>query len=343
MDTAARARLDRWTQSLFDKAERLIDLPIPDGHGVPMPGDPVRLVFALVGGSRLPVEPSAALTALIRTERDALADGEHVLWLAVGTLSFVDREVVTHVALFVLWPVVFVFVVGVTKVIAAPDRAPRLNDALVAKLAQLEVTLDPGADGSLDLVRVLESAEALCTEERSGWRVERTARLAAFSFAELDLWKDLVARDLTGPDASIPLPWLLGELAPPAIAKGDAALVLPLDADGSQAAAVSAAAAGSSFVIQGPPGTGKSQTIANLLVQCASQGMSVLVVSDRIAALEAVHKRLASVGLAEVCAIAGQPIERVSRPHVNAPAGAAVVRTRLAEVEVLFFVFFVFL
>src|SRR3569833_1280787 len=146
------------------------------------------------------------------------------------------------------------------------------------------------------------------------------------------MWKDLVARDLTGPDASIPLQGLLGERAPPAIAKGDAALVLPLDADGSQAAAVSAAAAGSSFVIQGPPGTGKSQTIANLLVQCASQGMSVLVVSDRIAALEAVHKRLASVGLAEVCAIAGQPIERVSRPHVNAPAGAAVGRTRLAEV-----------
>src|SRR3569833_1736956 len=141
------------------------------------------------------------------------------------------------------------------------------------------------------------------------------------------MWKDLVARDLTGPDASIPLQWLLGELAPPAIAKGDAALVLPRDADGSQAAAVSAAAAGSSFVIQGPPGTGKSQTIANLLVQCASQGMSVLVDSDRIAALEAVHKRLASVGIAEVCEIAGHPIERESRTHVNASSCVAVVRT----------------
>src|SRR3569832_247810 len=123
MDTAARARLDRWTQSLFDKAERLIDLPIPDGHGVPLPGDPVRLVFALVGGSRLPVEPSAALTALIRTERDALADGEHVLWLAVGTLTYADREAVTHVAPLVLWPVAFAPDAGVTKVIAAPDRS----------------------------------------------------------------------------------------------------------------------------------------------------------------------------------------------------------------------------
>ncbi|MEO8550593.1 MAG: hypothetical protein ABI678_11490, partial [Kofleriaceae bacterium] len=85
-------------------------------------------------------------------------------------------------------------------------------------------------------------------------------------------------------------------------------------------------------MLQGPPGTGKSQTIANLLVQCASQGTSVLVVSDRVAALEAVQKRLASVGLGEVCTIAGQPVERVSRPHVNAPASVTVVRTRLAEV-----------
>ena len=130
----------------------------------------------------------------------------------------------------------------------------------------------------------------------------------------------------------MPLQWLLGELAPPVLAKTDRDLVLPLDADGSQVAVVAAAAGGASFVVQGPPGTGKSQTIANLLVQCASQGMSVLVVSDRVAALEAVHERLASVGLAEVCSVAGQPIERTSRPHVNAPAGAAVVRTRLAEV-----------
>ncbi|MEP6862080.1 MAG: DUF3320 domain-containing protein [Deltaproteobacteria bacterium] len=297
-----------------------------------MPGDPVRLVFALVGGSRLPMEASPALTALVRTERDALADGEHVLWLAVGTLTYADREGATHVAPLVLWPVALAQDAGLTKVIAASDRGPRVNDALVAKLAQLGVALDTGAE--LDLVKVLESAEALCTEERAGWRVERIARLAAFSFAELDMWKDLVARDLSGPDSSVPLQWLLGELAPPVLAKpGEAQdLVLPLDADGSQVAAVAAAAAGASFVIQGPPGTGKSQTIANLLVQCASQGMSVLVVTDRIASLEAIQARLASVGLAEICSVAGQPIERVSRPHVNAPAGAAVVRTRLAEV-----------
>jgi hypothetical protein len=329
---AATARLDRWTQSLFDKADRLLDLA---DHGIAIPGDPVRLVFSLVGGSRLPLAETddPALAAVVRTGRDALADGEHVLWLAIGALTYLDqpqagREARVHTAPLVLWPIGLERDGGIVKLVASPERAPRLNDALIAayanELAQLSTT-------ELDLVHVLDAADELCAAN-PGWSTERSARLVTFSFAELDMWKDLAAKDLTGPDASVPLQWLLGELTPPALPPLATDYVVPLDADGSQMAAIAAAAAGASFVLQGPPGTGKSQTIANLLVQCASQGTSVLVVSDRVAALEAIHKRLAAVGLGEVCAIAGQPIERSSRPHVNAPAGAAVVRTRLAEV-----------
>ncbi|HEY0252427.1 MAG TPA: hypothetical protein VGC41_12920, partial [Kofleriaceae bacterium] len=75
-------------QSLFDKADRLLDLA---DHGVPIPGDPVRLVFALVGGTKIPVSDHGAL-ALYRAGRDALADGEHVLWLALGELHYLDRD-----------------------------------------------------------------------------------------------------------------------------------------------------------------------------------------------------------------------------------------------------------
>ena len=48
LQPAARARLDRWTQSLLERADRLLDLA---DHGIPIPGDPIRLVFALVGGT----------------------------------------------------------------------------------------------------------------------------------------------------------------------------------------------------------------------------------------------------------------------------------------------------
>ncbi|MBW3019385.1 hypothetical protein KY329_04345, partial [Candidatus Woesearchaeota archaeon] len=53
--------------------------------------------------------------------------------------------------------------------------------------------------------------------------------------------------------------------------------------------------------MQGPPGTGKSQTIANIVGECIARGKSVLFVSDKMAALEVVYKRLSDVGLAHFC------------------------------------------
>jgi RecA/RadA recombinase len=53
--------------------------------------------------------------------------------------------------------------------------------------------------------------------------------------------------------------------------------------------------------MQGPPGTGKSQTIANIIAECIAQGKSVLFVSDKMAALEVVYKRLGNVGVAHFC------------------------------------------
>ena len=208
MDNAALARLSRWTQSLFDKADRLLDLA---DHGISIPGDPVRLVFSLVGGSKLPLAEATepALVALVRAGRDALADGEHVLWLTVGAITYLDREGQVHTAPLVLWPVALERDGAIIKLVAAPERSPRLNDALIAKY-ELSLCSTP----ELDLAQVLAAADELCLAN-PGWSVARVARLAAFSFAELDMWKDLAATDLTGPDASVPMQWLLGELAPP--------------------------------------------------------------------------------------------------------------------------------
>src|SRR5207244_2705252 len=74
-----------------------------------------------------------------------------------------------------------------------------------------------------------------------------------------------------------------------------------LDADGSQRLCLEAAASGESFVLIGPPGTGKSQTIANLIADQIAQGKKVLFVSEKMAALEVVYKRLCAVGLGEFC------------------------------------------
>lgn len=74
-----------------------------------------------------------------------------------------------------------------------------------------------------------------------------------------------------------------------------------LDADSSQLACLAAASLGQSLVIQGPPGTGKSQTIANLIAESIGAGKTVLFVSEKMAALEVVYKRLKKAGLSDYC------------------------------------------
>jgi hypothetical protein len=61
--------------------------------------------------------------------------------------------------------------------------------------------------------------------------------------------------------------------------------------------------AGHSLVVQGPPGTGKSQLIAALVADALAHGKRVLVVSEKRAALDVVHKRLQGLGLADSTAL----------------------------------------
>ena len=74
-----------------------------------------------------------------------------------------------------------------------------------------------------------------------------------------------------------------------------------LDADSSQQQAIEAVKEGKNLVIEGPPGTGKSQTIANIISEFLANGKKVLFVSQKMAALEVVKKRLDNNGLGDFC------------------------------------------
>jgi Protein of unknown function (DUF4011)/REase_MTES_1575/AAA domain len=73
------------------------------------------------------------------------------------------------------------------------------------------------------------------------------------------------------------------------------------DADSSQHSALIDALEGKNLVIQGPPGTGKSQTIANLIALALANDKTVLFVSNKLAALEVVRRRLDQAGLGFFC------------------------------------------
>jgi len=74
-----------------------------------------------------------------------------------------------------------------------------------------------------------------------------------------------------------------------------------VDADSTQILALSDVQAGHNLVIQGPPGTGKSQTITNVIADAIDAGKKVLFVSEKMAALEVVKRRLDKIGLGDAC------------------------------------------
>src|SRR3989338_6433183 len=81
----------------------------------------------------------------------------------------------------------------------------------------------------------------------------------------------------------------------------DANSIDVLPADSSQKRAIELAKAGVTFVLQGPPGTGKSQTITNIIGALIEKNKKVLFVSQKMAALNVVQKRLQEVGLGRYC------------------------------------------
>ncbi len=383
IDPAARARLERWKLSLLDLStgNRLLDASRAR-TSVPLPGvDVVGLAAALAAGDAFSFEaaPDGAgapglhrlaapleeaelarrLTAIRRAARAQLADGGvHTMWLALGLLHWCDADGASHPAPLWLYPVELERTEdGGLQLVGSDAVEPRFNQTLGEKLRrEFDVLLEPPPEEDADLAALLDAAEGIAVT-RPGWRVERAAVLGVFSFAKLVMWSDLDARagELLGSPvvAHLAAGGGVAFAQPSAEAAGAVTrpegdppppdLLCPLDADASQLAAVAAAGAGASFVLQGPPGTGKSQTIANLIVHCVSQGKSVLFVTEKIAALEVVSQRLAAVGLGEFClelhshktrraqvaAQLGRVLERSFRPG-SGPSGDDA---RLAELR----------
>lgn len=73
--------------------------------------------------------------------------------------------------------------------------------------------------------------------------------------------------------------------------------------DESQEAALLDVQQGASLALHGPPGTGKSQVIVNLIANAMAHDKRVLVVSQKRAALDVVHKRLQALGLGRFAAL----------------------------------------
>ncbi|MCL2631783.1 MAG: DUF4011 domain-containing protein [Coriobacteriia bacterium] len=196
-------------------------------------------------------------------------------------------------------------------VLSRHDDEITANHALVQKLEVEAGIVLPQYSDELSLADYVDKITLACASMTCS--IELEVELALFSFNKINMYQDLgkhreqlaahpVVRALAG-DASM----LNRNITDLNISEFDHDALDPtkvfsvLDGDSSQQDAVQLAKHGASFVLQGPPGTGKSQTITNIIAEFLAEGKKVLFVSEKMAALEVVHRRLTQVGLGDFC------------------------------------------
>jgi very-short-patch-repair endonuclease len=269
-----------------------------------------------------PGELEKRLTHISREAKLNLEEGgANTLYLGMGFLNWYESESsdLPRKAPILLLPVVLTRdVVKSAYRLELADEDPRANVTLLQKIEadfgiKISGLKDLDTDESgLDVKAILDRVRRAILHLPK-WDVTEDLTLGLFSFNKYLMWLDLevnadkllenpVVRHLVEkpreefePGATFPDARTLDEDTHP----GDT--FCPLDADSTQMSAIHAAAKGRTFVLEGPPGTGKSQTITNLIAHTLAAGKRVLFVSEKMAALNVVRKRLENVGLGPFC------------------------------------------
>lgn len=272
------------------------------------------------------VEPKtldSRLYEIYSTARLGLEEGgANTLYLALGFLRWAEEErsEKTHMAPILLIPVTLT-----RQSVRAGYAIKRHDDEAIVNPTLLELLrqnfqlslkgLDPlPVDGSGVDVAAIWQIFRLAVKEIPRWEVlTDQVYLGIFSFTKYLMWKDLQhraeqlkknkvvnhlierPRESMATGESLLERHDLDERHPPE------SLLTPMLADSSQLNAISRAYSGADFALEGPPGTGKSQTITNLIAHFLGTGRTVLFVSEKMAALDVVHRRLVSIGLGPFC------------------------------------------
>ncbi len=270
-----------------------------------------------------PYDPLALQKRLFYAEKksaEALEEqGYTVLFLALGYIEWYDDSNKPRIAPTILIPVELK-----RASVVKPYRLKwtgeeiQFNISLREKLANsfgidLPV-LDPeGVEDKSTLLAYLERVRR-CVESKPRWRMLDSVYLDFFVFAKFVMYKDLDSAHW--PDDQ--KPWdheVIGDILDPSgedpgdvFDERNVDDGLPLsgfysimDCDPSQTAVVESAKMGRNLAVEGPPGTGKSQTISNLIAELLAKGKSVLFVSEKMAALEVVKRRIDSAGFGDFC------------------------------------------
>ncbi len=272
--------------------------------------------------------PDSEATLLARAkllDRNARIDreegGVNTMFLAIGLLKWFESATSTNerYAPLLLVPVRIEFDLNLRRLRLRRSEDESLGNITLVEKMRRDFDVDLSAlaaleadESGVDIPQMLRRVRQAITR-MPRWEVIEKAHISLFTFAKFLMWRDLednasvlltsaVVRHIAYGGIAV-LRDAVGEVVPAQLDSelSPAQLPLVVDADSTQLSAIVAALRGRSFVLQGPPGTGKSQTITNLIAAAIAEGKSVLFVSEKMAALEVVHRRLQKVGLGDFC------------------------------------------
>ena len=244
--------------------------------------------------------------------------GLNALYLAVGFLNWSDKSTKEELRS----PILLVPVQITQEKLISPfilnlhDDEIIHNYALALKLLNdfglqfPEYNSEMNINEYLDRVKITMSNPVWLSKK---WTVTFDVELSLFSFLKINMYKDIELNFEKIKNHPLIMA-IAGEAAQHQTYKDDSFnsyfdhdsiepqdVFSVLDADSSQQDAIMLAKQGVSFVLQGPPGTGKSQTITNIIAELIAEGKKVLFVSEKMAAVEVVYKRLSQVDLSPFC------------------------------------------
>lgn len=257
-------------------------------------------------------ELNSSLTKIYRSAKTSMEEnGASTLYLALGLLRwFEGKSDVPRYA-----PVVIIPIEIVRKsakkgyAMHMRDEDAQINITLLEFLKQNYdihingLTPPPEDEHGLDIPRIFAIIRK-AVMSLSMWDVVEVGLIGNFSFSQFVMWNDIHNNHKFLENSKIVTSLMNGALQwdcaiPKDIDKQSA--YLPVAVDASQLRAINMAAEGVSFVLHGPPGTGKSQTITAMIANALTKGKTILFVAEKMAALEVVQKRLASLGIDDFC------------------------------------------
>ncbi|UZT82888.1 DUF4011 domain-containing protein [Caproicibacterium sp. BJN0003] len=306
---------DLW--KMFSNGETSLEFPIPADT---FEDDEQESLFKSntfqngVKTNQNPAETYKTLRSLMKKSKEFSDEkGLNALYIAFGFLNWKEKGVEGQE---MRSPLLLVPVVLTQESLNDPIVLTRSDDEITINHALEQKLLNdfgielPQFEEDDDWSGYLKHVQDMCAS--LNWNVDSDfAQLSLFSFLKINMYRDLEKNTNKIGEHHI-VRALNGEAFKDGIDCSDIKCfnhdaVEPqnvfsvVDADSSQQDAILLAKRGVSFVLQGPPGTGKSQTITNIIAELMAEGKKVLFVSEKVAALQVVYKRLKQTGLGDFC------------------------------------------